>query len=427
MTGLADCNNFFVSCERTRDSSLEGKAVVVLSNNDGCVVARSNEAKRLGVKMGQPAFEIRGLIDSGRVTALSGDHLLYRRISLQTHAIFRRFVPRTVDYSVDEAFLDVSGIPIDELPGIGAAIHRACLEEAGIPVTVGFAPTKTLSKLITEHAKKNGEPVAVLADQALAASIIDSLPIGELWGIGRRLAKKLSDQGVYTIGAFRRRNVVWIRRSLGVNGERSWRELHGEPCIDLSHVDKQMQDSISETRTFPRDVNDYEYVRTRIAIYAADCARKLRRMGGMCSEVSVFLRTNRFHTERGYQCPELKIRLAGMSDDTQTIAEAATTALDRIFNPALSYKRAGVILSGIGRPTVVTPSLFAGSDICINNPETSGKRHPRNGDLSRLSHVVDDINGSVGAVVRLAAQLTNGHPGHNDGYSSTFQAPSAES
>ncbi|MDE5712807.1 MAG: SOS mutagenesis and repair protein UmuC, partial [Muribaculaceae bacterium] len=154
MIGLADCNNFFVSCERSVDPSLEGRAVVVMSNNDGCIVARSNEAKALGIRMGQPAFEIRDLISSGQVIALSGQHLLYRDISLKIHDIFRKFVPHAIDYSIDESFLDMKGIPDNMLPAIGNEICRTCWNDMRIPVTIGFAQTKTLAKIITEYCKK---------------------------------------------------------------------------------------------------------------------------------------------------------------------------------------------------------------------------------------------------------------------------------
>lgn len=226
MTGLADCNNFFVSCERSVNPSLEGKAVVVLSNNDGCVVARSNESKALGVKMGQPAFELRDMLEKGMVIALSGNHLLYRDISLKVHDVFRRFVPATLDYSVDEAFLDVSGIPTDALPAIGEAIYTACWEEMHIPVTVGFAPSKTLAKIITEISKKQRQRVGLIYGEEDALPLLDSLSITELWGVGRRLAKRLYRSGVFTVGDFFRRDVGWVRAELGVNGERSWRELH---------------------------------------------------------------------------------------------------------------------------------------------------------------------------------------------------------
>ena len=270
MVGLADCNNFFVSCERTLNPALENQAVVVLSNNDGCVVARSNEAKRAGIKMGQPAFQIKDRIQSGEIIALSGNHLLYREISLKVHDIFRRYAPMTLDYSVDEAFLIMDGIPDSQLRSIGEAIAANCWDELHIPVTIGFAPSKTLAKIVAESCKKRGKRVGVLLKAEAARPVIQKMSISDLWGIGRRLSKRLYTSGVYTIADFADKDLGWIRTNLGINGERSWRELHGEHCIELSHVQTQLQDSVSESRTFPEDVDDYDYIRASIAIYAAD-------------------------------------------------------------------------------------------------------------------------------------------------------------
>lgn len=412
MIGLADCNNFFVSCERTLDPSLCGKAVVVLSNNDGCAVARSNEAKKMGIKMGQPAFELRELIQSGRLIALSGNHLLYREISLRIHDIFRRYAPDTRDYSVDEAFLDMSGIPDEALPVIGEEIHKACLVEENIPVTLGFSHSKTLAKIATSTGKKLGRNVNILSTPEEIAATIDSMPIADLWGIGRRTAKKLVTQGIFTVGDFARRPLMWVRAKLGVNGERSWRELHGESCIELSHLERPMQDSISETRTFPIDVNDFDYIRARIAIYCAHVSKRLRAMHGKCGLITVFLRSNRFHTQTGYFAPELSVKMEIPTDDTALITTAAIHALEHIFNPAVAYKRAGVVLSDISEANV-TPSLFE-EDEQAEHRLTSG----------RLMQAIDRINCGVGPhVVKLAAQLTKGHIGHNDGYSSSFGAP----
>lgn len=414
MTGLVDCNNFFVSCERSVNPALEGKAVVVLSNNDGCAVARSNEAKRMGVKMGQPAFELRDEINSGRLIALSGNHLLYREISLRVHDIFRRYAPHTLDYSVDEAFLDMGGIPHSELPGIGMAIYEACRSEMRIPVTVGFAPTKTLAKLVTETCKKRGEPVGLLEDDEQRWTILESLPIGELWGVGRRLTKRLYESGVYTIADFARRDVGWVRSRLGVTGERSWRELHCEPCIELEHVERLLQDSISETRTFPEDVDDYDYLRARVAIYASDCAKKLRAMRGLCRTVTVMLRTNRFHTEKGYFRPEGAVELERPTSDTNEIVAAATQVLDMIFRPELAYKRAGVILGEITPDVPTTPSLF---------DEIDEEKTRHEAERQKLMRVIDRINGHVGhGNLKLASNIVKGHAGHNDGYSSSFGA-----
>ena len=411
MLGLVDCNNFFVSCERTVDRTLEGKAVVVLSNNDGCVVARSNEAKKLGVRMGQPAFEIRELLAKGTVTALSGNHLLYREISLRLHDLFRRYAPLTFDYSVDEAFLDMEGIPNEFLPEIGSEIYRACWEEEHIPVTVGFAPSKTLSKIATEIGKKRGTPVVTLFDPEERTEIMRSLPISELWGVGRRLTKRLYLDGVYTIADFAAKELAWVRAKLGVNGERSWRELHGEDCIELSHLDRKIQDSISETRTFPVDITDFDYIRSRIAIYSAHVAKRLRAMNGVCGEITVFLCTNRFHTETGYSAPSATFRLEPPTADTPVITGAAIELAAGIFNPAYGYKRAGVVISRISEAKAIAPSLF--EDIELQRKATDKSR--------KLMETIDRLNQGVGpSILKLATELSKGHLGHNDGYSSSF-------
>lgn len=432
--GLADCNNFFVSCERSVNPALEGKPVVVLSNNDGCVVARSNESKRMGVKMGQPAFELRDAIRRGDLIALSGNHLLYREISLKVHDIFRRYVPLTLDYSIDEAFLDVSGIPGSELFAIGEAIVSACSREAHVPVTVGFSLSKTLAKLACESAKKSGESVNVMLTVEGMASLLDSLSISELWGVGRRLSRRMYESGVHTIGDFSRRPRQWVRSRFGVNGERSWLELHGLSCIELSHVGRLLQDSVSESRTFPTDVDDYDYLRSRIAIYAADCAKKLRGMRGVCSMVTVMLRSNRFHTESEYLAPEASAELSSPTSDTVAIVECAGRLLDAIYRPGALYKRGGVLLSGITADVPQTPSLFGSEDFAdsgegvstlLNGKEAVERQAAeRMRNKARLMHVLDGINGRVGNnVIRLASEIVKTHPGHNDGYSSSFGAP----
>lgn len=414
MIGLADCNNFFVSCERTRRPDLEGKAVVVLSNNDGCVVARSNEAKQAGVKMGQPAFQIRDMIMSGKVIALSGDHLLYRAISIRVHDIFRRFAPQSLDYSVDEAFLDMHGIPVESLGDIGEAIWQTCWNEERIPVTVGFAPTKTLAKIVTERAKKMGSRVGVVADMEEMHHILESTPIEDLWGIGRRLARKMYQWGIYNVAQLADKDSSWIRSRLGVQGEKTWRELNGVSCIELAHIDRNLQDSISESRTFPYDVSDYDYIRARIVIYTSDCARRLRAMGGACSGVTVYLQSNRFHQEQGFFSPQAGIRLPNPTDDTARLVDVAIKILDSIFIEGMPIKRAGVIFSEITSCQISAPSLFDTID-----PDVRARE-----DSRRLMKALDRINEGPGHPrIMLASQITKGHPGQNDGYSSSFQAP----
>lgn len=411
MLGLVDCNNFFVSCERTLDRSLEGRAVVVLSNNDGCVVARSNEAKLLGVKMGQPAFEIRDMISHGDVIALSGNHSLYREISLRMHDIFRRYAPRTIDYSVDEAFLDMEGIPEIVLPEIGNEMWRCCWEEEHIPVTIGFAPSKTLTKIATETGKRNKLKVVTLFDARERKAIMDRLPIGELWGVGRRLAKRMYMMGVYTIGDFADRDLMWVRAQLGINGERSWRELHGEPCIELSHIDRKIQDSVSETRTFASDIGDFDYLQGRIATFCSHVARRLRSMDAECEEICVFLCSNRFHTEKGYHTPAAATQLPYATSDTALITQAALKLLSAIYNPAYQYKRAGVTLSRIHAAMAEAPSLF--DDMEQTRKEKEKKK--------RLMKAIDSLNPGHGErVIRLATELNVCGSTGADGYSVSF-------
>ncbi|MDE7180523.1 MAG: Y-family DNA polymerase [Muribaculaceae bacterium] len=411
MTGLVDCNNFFVSCERTLNPSLEGRAVVVLSNNDGCVVARSNEAKKLGIRMGQPAFEIKDIINKGQVIALSGNHLLYRAISIRLHDIFREYAPSTTDYSVDEAFLDMTGIPVDALEDIGKEMVARCWNDEHIPVTIGFATTKTLAKIATEYGKKNGVKVKVLVDRDEIGSILDRMIISDLWGIGRRLAKRLHAKGIYTIGDFARCPRQWVRSEMGVTGERSWCELKGEACIDLDHVDRNLQDSVSESRTFPIDIDDFDYMRSRIAIYCNHVARRLRAMGGQCEEMCVWLTTNRFHLERGYSAPTATTTFSPPTSDSSVIATTGIALLEHIFQPGCLYKRAGVVLNKITPATSFAPTLFEDGEsqrIAVLRSK-------------RLMNAIDKVNTkSNPQVVRLAVELTKGHVGHNDGYSSSF-------
>lgn len=415
---LADCNNFFVSCERTVRSELNGLPVVVLSNNDGCVVARSNEAKALGIKMGQPAFELRDLVRAKKVIPLSGNHLLYRRISIQVHDIFRRFAPSTQDYSVDEAFLDMTGIPESHLHAIGTAITEACRLEAGIPVTVGFATTRTLAKIATETAKLQGEPVNVLLDQEAIRRHMEQHPAGDIWGVGRRLALRMYEHGIYTMAHLADRPLPWVRKYFGVNGERTWRELHGESCIELPHLQQTRQKSISQTRTFPHDTTDYDYIRTRVACFAADCAHSLRSMKGLCTTITVFLRSNRFHIEDGYFAPQLTIKLAHPTSDTGIIVATALDILQHITIPDIPFKRAGVILNEIIADVPRTGNLFIPTDDRIR-AETQ-TQHRR-----QLLKAVDRLNASIDhPALQLASQISPHIPTPAQRYSSSFQSPS---
>lgn len=363
MTGLVDCNNFFVSCERVKDPSLEGRAVVVLSNNDGCVVARSNEAKAMGIKMGQSFFEVRHLVDCGDLVALSSRGRLYKEISLRLHRIFSRYAPHQIDYSIDEAFLDFTGIPLGELEPMAAHLVATCWREEHIPVTIGVAPTKTLAKVVTHLCKRMGRGWGVVGSAADLREKLEEMPAGELWGIGRRLSKALFREGVYTAGQFMNCDRAWVKKQMGVVGEQLWLELHGIPCKSLGAYARVTQEMISETRTFPHDEFDYETIRERITRYADHVAEKLRAMGGRCGAVTVFLRGNRFNESTKDFRREAMVSFPQPVMSSSVITGAAVDALDRIYVPQVGMKRAGVLLSQITYSNVVTPSLF--------NPEPS--------------------------------------------------------
>ncbi len=358
MTGLVDCNNFFVSCERVRDRSLEGRAVVVLSNNDGCVIARSNEAKAMGIRMGQPFFEVRHLVDAGELISLSGRGRLYKETSRRLHRIFSRYAPHQIHYSIDEAFLDFSGIPFAELDTLAAHLVATCWAEEHIPVTIGVAPTKTLAKVVTHLCKRSRRSWGVVMQASDLSEDLDSMPAGEIWGIGRRLAKSLFREGVYTAGQFMRRDKAWVKKQMGIVGEQLWLELHGTPCKILESYERPTQDMISETRTFRHDEFDYEAIRERVTRYADHAAEKLREMGGRCGAVTVFLRGNRFkETTKDFR-REATVRFPSPVLSASTITGAAVEALDSIYTPQVGMKRAGVVLSHLTYAGVVTPSLF---------------------------------------------------------------------
>ena len=410
MVGLVDCNNFFVSCERVNSPELIGKAVVVLSNNDGCAIARSNEAKALGVKMGQPAFQFRDLIISGKLIALSSNHKLYHEISVKVHAIFRRFVPATFDYSVDEAFLNVDGIPNSALLEIAEQIRDTCLLEEKIPVTVGFSYTRTLAKIATHIGKKKLSSVCILDDKQEIRRIIEELPIYELWGIGRRLSRRLYSEGINTIADFADQSIQYIRNNYGINGERIWNELHSVPCVELKN--RNIQDSLSETRTFPFNTDNFEFIRSRVIMFAADCAARLRRMNGLCKVVSVNLSTNRFKESSEYPSLVVNICFEAYESSTSMIVKAAEQGLMKIFEPSQKYKRAGVTLSSIINANNKQRSLFDQDEENFSS------------ETENLMNVIDNINNEIKdkPMIKLASQLSDGLSATNStsGYTSTF-------
>jgi len=288
MYGLCDCNNFFASCERVFRPELEGRPVVVLSNNDGCVIARSNEAKALGIRMGHPYFQIRDLEKRHNVAVFSSNFNLYGDMSRRVIWTLRRMVPAAEVYSIDEAFLDLRGIETGRLEELGRHISRTVRRNTGIPVSIGIAPTKTLakiaSKLCKEYPKLQG--ACLMYRPQDIEKVLRKFPIEDVWGIGRKHRRMLQAANVRTAWDFVQRPEAWIRGRMGVTGLRTWKELQGEACIDFESAPPAKQ-QITVSRSFAHELTQYEEIHTSVAAFASMAAEKLRRQQSLCGEVTV--------------------------------------------------------------------------------------------------------------------------------------------
>lgn len=360
--GLADCNNFYASCERVFDPSLVGRPVVVLSNNDGCVIARSNEAKKLGIAMGAPYFQVKELARRNDVAVFSSNFVLYGDMSRRVMSLLRRFAPAEV-YSIDEAFLDFSGFDQELLRERGLEIVRTVRRHTGIPLSLGIAPTKTLakiaSKLCKQYPKLNG--CCFMHRPEEIEKVLRKFPAGDVWGIGRRWATLLETQNVRTAWDFATLPSEWIRKKMGVVGLRMWKELHGEACIGFEQMPADKK-QIATTRTFAHDTGDYEELHRCIAQYAASCAEKLRSQQGLCGEVVVFILTNR-HREDIPQSYESRLsKLSVPTDSTLELTAHAVRLLRSLYRQGMVYKRAGVILTDLRSKTGVQRDLFDAAD-----------------------------------------------------------------
>lgn len=346
MYGLCDCNNFFASCERVFRPELNGRPVVVLSNNDGCVIARSNEAKALGIRMGHPYFQIRALVERHGVAVFSSNHTLYGDMSRRVIATLRRLVPAAEVYSIDEAFLDLRGIPLGELDALGHRISRTVRRDTGIPVSIGMAPTKTLakiaSKLCKQYPRLQGSCLMYRPEDI--EKVLRRFPIEDVWGVGRRHRKMLQTAGIRTAWDFTQRDATWVRARMNLPGLRTWRELQGEACIDFESAPPARQ-QISVSRSFAHELTTPDELHTSVATFTSMCAEKLRREGSLCGELTVYILTNRHREELPQYFESETVRPAIATDDTLELVPLATAALQRIFRAGYGYKKVGVIFS----------------------------------------------------------------------------------
>ena len=360
---LVDVNNMYVSCERVFNPALENKPVVVLSNNDGCAVARSAEVKALGVKMGEPWFKLKDLAKQHGIIALSSNYTLYADLSSRIMTILRDYSPHAEVYSIDESFLDLEGLgKLWESPtAMGQSIRQRIRQWVGVPVCVGIAPSKTLAKLANHIAKKRPGYQSVCDLSALSvgdlAEVLATIDVGEVWGVGRRLAEQLRAAGITTVQQLRDAPLSWLRSSFGVVMERTGNELRGVSCLDLEEVAPAKKQIIS-SRSFGQPVLSFDELRESVATYMTRAAEKLRAQQSVCEAIQVFVMTNRFKaTDRQYS-NDVVVPLPNPSADTRLLVRAALFGLERIYRPGYYYKKAGVILQGISTDAVKQQSLL---------------------------------------------------------------------
>ena len=390
MYALVDCNNFFASCERLFNPALCGRPVVVLSGNDGCVIARSNEAKALGIAMGQPAFELRQLFERENVAVFSSNHILYGDISRRVMAVLSQFSPDVEVYSIDEAFLSLDGIPMPD--GAEAYARTIAIEVqrcVGIPVSIGIASTKTLAKIASHRAKEiaryGGVCHLVTPDQQAMALI--ECPIADVWGIGRRLAPKLVLQGVSTAWDFIHLKRDFVRRHYTIEGERTWRELQGEVCYQVDES-PDVRQTITVSRTFGQAVSSFDDVYEAVAGFTATAAARLRRQQSAAGSVMVFVKGR--GCSPGCYVGAMQYSLPVASDSTIELLQYARRALAATFRRGEAYKKAGVTLGHIIPRNHVQLSLFDTVD--------RDKHH-------RLMQVMDSVNRQAGfKALRLGAE-----------------------
>ncbi len=388
---LADCNNFFASCERVFVPSLNNRPVVVLSNNDGCVIARSAEAKALGIKMGQPAFECAGVFRKHQVAVFSSNYALYGDMSARVMAVLGQLVPRLEVYSIDEAFMLLEGLPGDPMAR-SRHIRDEVLRRTGMPISIGIGTTKTLAKAANRYAKTHPacDGVFSLAGHPNPDLILERIAVEDVWGIGRRYAARLKARGVMNAAGFKALSAEWVRKTMTVVGLHTLLELRGIPCIPLE-TGPSPKKSIVSSRSFGRPVSTKEDLEEAVAAYMSRAAEKLRAQNSVASCVMVFIQTSRFDQGAPAYSNAYSMALPVPTAHTPTLIKAACSALARIYRPGHAYKKAGVMLSGIEGTSGRQLSLL----------ELQPFDRPKDKPLMR---VLDGINARWGnETVRLAA------------------------
>ena len=341
---LIDCNSFYVSCERLFNPKIRKKPVVVLSNNDGCIISRSNEAKALGIKMGEPYFKEKDIIVKNNVQVFSSNYSLYGDISRRVMRTLKRFNSDIEIYSIDEAFLDLSNFPDNEVENVGHEIRNIVLKWTGIPTSIGIAKTKTLSKVANHIAKKKQSGVVSLIGIENIDPILEKVEINDVWGVGKQLTKFYHKSGIYNAKQLKNVSNTWIKKSSNVLSSRTAMELRGIPCIDLEATSSKRKSCVV-SRSFGQRVENFQELKEAIASYSLNASEKIRSESLVTKSITVFIRTSPFQSRFGYYSNSKTIDFPIATNNSIEIVKAAISSLETIFKNGYRYQKAGVMLS----------------------------------------------------------------------------------
>ena len=389
MFALIDCNNFYVSCERVFNPNLNGKPVVVLSNNDGCAISRSDEAKRLGIPMGAPIFKYRSIINQHNVIVLSSNYPLYADMSNRVMTTISNFIPDVEIYSIDEAFLKFEGYENYDLFSYASKMRNIILKWTGIPTSVGIAPTKSLAKISNKIARKfpsQTKHVYVLDTDCKRSKALNYFPLNDIWGIGRRLSKRLQNIGCKNASDFVNLPEQWVKSNLSIVELKIQQELKGISNLDLDSL--KIKKSIATTRSFEKPISDLGKLKERVSTFSLSCAEKLRRQNSLCNVMIVFIRSNYFRKDLQQHSCSRVVTLPYPTNSSFVLNNYALKVIENMFQDKIDYKKAGVIVT----------SLVPNNSYQLGIFENEDYRH------KPLMKTMDYINSKYGEKIKLANQ-----------------------
>jgi len=363
---LVDCNSFYVSCERLFNPKIRNKPVVVLSNNDGCIISRSNEAKALGIKMGEPYFKARDIIIKNKVEVFSSNYSLYGDLSRRVMRTLKRFNSKIEVYSIDEAFLDLSNFSDKEVKDVGKEIRSTVLQWTGIPTSIGIAKTKTLSKIANHIAKKQKSGVVSLIGLESLDPILEKIEIGDVWGVGRQLTKFYKKNGIYNAKQLKNASNTWIKKCNNVLSSRTAMELKGITCIDLETTASKRKSCVV-SRSFGKRVKSFQELKEAIANYCLNASEKIRSESLVAKAITIFIRTSPFQKNYGYYSNSKTINFPISTNNSIEIVKAAVSILESIFKDGYNYQKAGVMLTGLSSASVAKNLFSSEKDEKINS------------------------------------------------------------